>query len=88
MVGPSGLLAAIIGYRSFAVSVLVWGWGKKKKLILVLRNIVFHCHILRAPVELLYKMILASTKGVFECQVIIQIFNEFTSLSKLRLIEI
>jgi hypothetical protein len=21
---------AIIGYRSFALSVLVWGWGKKK----------------------------------------------------------
>jgi hypothetical protein len=53
------------------VSVLVWGWEKKeKKLILVLGNIVFHCHILRAPVELLQMMILAKTKGVFECQAI------------------
>jgi hypothetical protein len=42
VVGPSGLLVAIIAHRSFAVSVLVWGWGKNKKLILVLRNIVFH----------------------------------------------
>jgi hypothetical protein len=25
VVGPSGLLVAIIAYRSFAVSVLVWG---------------------------------------------------------------
>jgi hypothetical protein len=31
VVGPSGLLIAIIGYRSFALSVLVWGWGKQKK---------------------------------------------------------
>jgi len=30
VVGPSGLLVAIIGHRSFAVSVLVWGWGEKK----------------------------------------------------------
>jgi hypothetical protein len=27
----SRLIIAIIGYRSFALSVLVWGWGKKKK---------------------------------------------------------
>jgi hypothetical protein len=54
--GSSGLLIAIIGYRSFALSVLVWGWAKKKrekKLILVLGNIVFHCNRLRASVELL-----------------------------------
>jgi hypothetical protein len=31
VVGPSGLLIAIIGYRSFAVSVLLWGWEKKKR---------------------------------------------------------
>jgi len=31
VVGPSGLLIAIIGYGSFASSVLVWGWGRKKR---------------------------------------------------------
>jgi hypothetical protein len=51
------------------VSVLVWGW-EKKKLILVLGNIVFHCHVLRAPVELLQSKILATTEGVFVHQVI------------------
>jgi hypothetical protein len=30
-VGPSGLLIAIIGNGSFALSVLVWGWGKKEE---------------------------------------------------------
>jgi hypothetical protein len=31
VVGRSRLLIAIIGYRTFALSVLLWGWGKKKK---------------------------------------------------------
>ncbi len=31
MVSSSGLLIAIIGYPSFALSVLVWGCAKKKK---------------------------------------------------------
>jgi hypothetical protein len=59
------------------VSVLVWGWEKReKKLILDLRNILFHCHILRALVELLQMMILATTKGVFESQAISLDFQE------------
>jgi hypothetical protein len=72
VVGPSGLLIAIIGYWSFAVSVLVWTWGKRKekKLILVLGNIVFHCQ-LRAPMErAALRMILVTTEGVFAFQVI------------------
>jgi hypothetical protein len=31
VVGLSGLRIAIIGYRSFALSVLVWGLEKKRK---------------------------------------------------------
>jgi hypothetical protein len=31
VVGRSRLLIAIIGYRSYALSVLVWGWEKKKE---------------------------------------------------------
>jgi len=31
VVGPSGLLIAIIAYWSFAVLVLLWGWEKKKR---------------------------------------------------------
>jgi hypothetical protein len=31
VVGPSGLLVAIIGYPSFPVSVLVGGWEKSKR---------------------------------------------------------
>jgi len=31
VVGPSGLVVPIIGYRSFVVSVLVWGWKKIKE---------------------------------------------------------
>jgi hypothetical protein len=37
--GSSGLLIAIIGYPSFAMSVLVWGRAKKKRVKkLVLKN--------------------------------------------------
>jgi hypothetical protein len=49
------------------------GLGKKreKKLILVFGNIVFQCHILRAPMErAALRMILATTEGVFAFQVI------------------
>jgi hypothetical protein len=47
------------------------GLGKKeKKLILVLGNIAFHCHIFRASVEMFLKMILAPTRGVFLRQVL------------------
>jgi hypothetical protein len=31
VVGPNGLLIVIIGYQSFVVLVLVWGWEKKLK---------------------------------------------------------
>jgi len=29
--GSSGLLIAIIDYRSFVLSVLLWGWGEKNR---------------------------------------------------------
>ncbi len=56
MVGPSGLLIIIIGYSSFVMLVLVWGWEIIIIIIIIilfLGNIMFHCHILRALVELL-----------------------------------
>ncbi len=55
MVGPSGLLIVIIGYPSFVMFVLVWGWEIIIIIIIILflGNIMFHCHILRALVELL-----------------------------------
>ncbi len=65
-----GYSSFITGHPSFAVSVLVWGWEKKEKET----NPGFgkYCvplpYILRAPVELLQMMILATTKVVFECQ--------------------
>jgi len=31
VLGLSGLLIAIIGDRSFALSVLAWGWGEQKE---------------------------------------------------------
>jgi hypothetical protein len=34
VVGPSGLLIVIIGYQSFVVLVLKWGWEKKKEISL------------------------------------------------------
>ncbi len=32
VVGPSGLLIVIIGYQSFIMLVLVWGWEKKEEI--------------------------------------------------------
>ncbi len=67
MVGPSGFVASSYYWLLIMCSVsFSVGLGKKeKKLILVLGNIVFHCHVLRAPVERLERMILATTEGVF-----------------------
>jgi hypothetical protein len=66
VVGPSGLLIAIIGYRSFVVSVLI-GLGKKKKRE---TNPGFGKYCVPLPYSqstygVALRMILATTEGVF-----------------------